>query len=494
MLFNSIDFLIFFPIVLFIYFVCPKKIRYIWLLVSSYFFYMCWNSWFIFLLVGVTMVSWLCGLGIEWMHGNQHKSKWLVTVSCVILLGTLGYFKYTNFLIGTLNRALKYVHINSISQHDIVLPIGISFFTFQALGYVIDVYRKNVKAEKNVLKYALFVAFFPQLLSGPIGRAKSLLGQIEEEPQHHVWNYERIISGLILMLWGYFLKVVIADRAAILVNQVFGSYEHYQMTALIAGAIAYAIQIYCDFMGYSTIALGAAKVLGFELINNFDTPYLAHSVADFWRRWHISLSTWFRDYLYIPLGGNRKGKWIQYRNILITFAASGLWHGANWTFVIWGLLHGFYQIIEKELSPIVERINGKLHTKTESFGYHFLKVVFTFIFVDFAWIFFRADSISQGVGYISRMFHYRDWWSLFDQSIYTLGLDIQEFHILFLSVLVLLCVDSLRYFYKETLDVFLQKQCLVFRWGVLLVLLFACLIFGCYGPGFESAQFLYLQF
>ena len=494
MLFNSIDFLIFFPIILFVYFVCPRKIRYIWLLVSSYFFYMCWNPWFIFLLMGVTMVSWLCGLGIEWMYGNRHKSKWLVTVSCVILLGTLGYFKYTNFLIGTLNRALKYVHINSISQHDIVLPIGISFFTFQALGYVIDVYRGNVKAEKNVLKYALFVAFFPQLLSGPIGRAKSLLGQIEEEPQRHVWNYERIISGLILMLWGYFLKVVIADRAAILVNQVFGSYEHYQMTALVMGILVYAIQVYCDFMGYSTIAMGVARTFGFELIDNFDTPYFSQSISELWRRWHISLSTWFRDYLYIPMGGNRKGKWKQYRNILITFTASGLWHGANWTYVIWGLLHGIYQIIEKEVTPYIKKVNKKMGIKTETFGYRFLCNMWTLFLFDFALIFFRADSISQAVGYISRMFRYRDWWSLFDQSIYTLGFDIREFHILFLSVLFLLCVDSLRYFHKETLDVFLQKQCLVFRWGVLLILLFSCLIFGCYGPGFESAQFVYLQF
>ena len=226
------------------------------------------------------MVSWLCGLGIERMRGKQHKSKWLVAVSCLILLGTLGYFKYTNFLIETLNQLLKYVHINPVSQHDIILPIGISFFTFQALGYVIDVYRGNVKAEKNVLKYALFVAFFPQLLSGPIGRAKSLLGQIEEEPQRHVWNYERIISGLILMLWGYFLKVVIADRAAILVNQVFGSYEHYQMTALVMGILVYAIQVYCDFMGYSTIAMGVARTFGFELIDNFDTPYFSQSISE----------------------------------------------------------------------------------------------------------------------------------------------------------------------------------------------------------------------
>lgn len=458
MLFNSIDFLIFFPIVLFIYFVCPKKIRYIWLLISSYFFYMCWNPWLIFLLMGVTMVSWLCGLGIEWMHGNRHKSKWLVAVSCVILLGTLGYFKYTNFLIETLNRLLEYVHINPSSQYDIVLPVGISFFTFQPLGYVIDVYRGNVKAEKNVLKYALFVAFFPQLLSGPIGRAKSLLGQIEEEPQRNVWNYERIISGLILMLWGYFLKIVIADRAAILVNQVFGSYEHYQMTALVMGILVYAIQVYCDFMGYSTIAMGVARTFGFELIDNFDTPYFSQNISELWRRWHISLSTWFCDYLYIPLGGNRKGKWKQYRNILITFVASGLWHGANWTFVIWGLLHGIYQIIEKEMTPYIKKINKKLGIKTETFGYRFLCNMWTFALFTFALIFFRADSISQAAGYIFRIIRYRDWWSLFDQSIYTLGLDIREFHILFLSVLFLLCVDSLRYFHKETLDVFCRSS------------------------------------
>ena len=244
------------------------------------------------------------------------------------------------------------------------------------------------------------------------------------------------------------------------------------------------------------MAIGLGKIFGFHFPENFDHPYASKSITEFWRRWHITLSTWFRDYLYIPLGGNRKGKWIQYRNILITFAASGLWHGANWTFVIWGLLHGIYQIMEKELSSIVRRINEKLHTKTESFGYRFLKVAFTFILVDFAWIFFRADSISQAIGYISRMIHYRDWWALFDQSIYTLGLDIQEFHILFIAVLFLLCVDVLRYVHKETLDVFLQKQCLAFRWGVLLVLLFSCLSTNKNHkrPGFESAQFVYLQF
>lgn len=494
MLFNSIDFLVFFPIVALLYFIFPRRIRYIWLLLSSYYFYMCWNPVLIFLLLGVTLISWLLGGWLERTVSKSHAAKGLVAVGCVILLGILGYFKYAAFLVQSVNGLLKYVHINPVPQHDVILPVGISFFTFQALGYVIDVYRGNMKAEKNILRYALFVAFFPQILSGPIGRAGSLLKQIREDSEHAVWNYERIVSGLIVMLWGFFLKLVIADRAAILVDQVFQNYQQYQMVALCTGALVYAIQIYCDFMGYSTIALGAARVLGFTLIDNFDTPYFACSVSDFWRRWHISLSTWFRDYLYIPLGGNRHGKWKQYRNILITFAVSGLWHGASWNFVIWGCIHGIYQVIEKGTASLRRCINAKCHTRTESFGYRFCQRVWVFLLIDFAWIFFRADSISQALGYIGRMVWYRDWWSLFDGSIYTLGLEVSEFHILFWSVLVLFLVDCLRYFCKETLDVFLMKQWIIFRWGVLFGLLLVCLVFGCYGPGFESAQFVYLQF
>lgn len=494
MLFNSIDFLVFFPIVALIYFIFPRRIRYIWLLLSSYYFYMCWNPVLIFILLGVTLISWLLGLGLERTVVRSRAAKGLVAVGCVILLGILGYFKYTVFFVQNMNRLFEYVHIDPISQHDVILPVGISFFTFQALGYVIDVYRGKVKAEKNILRYALFVAFFPQLLSGPIGRAESLLKQIREDSEHAVWNYERIVSGLIVMLWGFFLKLVIADRAAILVDQVFQNYQQYQMVALCTGALIYAIQIYCDFMGYSTIALGAARVLGFELIDNFNTPYFASSVSDFWRRWHISLSTWFRGYLYIPLGGNRHGKWKQYRNIMITFIASGLWHGASWNFVVWGGIHGFYQIVEKELAPIVNRVNKKCHTKTESFGYRFFQRVWVFLLLDIALIVFRADSVSQAFGYIGRMVCYRDWWSLFDGSIYTLGLEVSEFHILFWAVLALFLVDFLRYFYKEALDVFLTKQWIVFRWGVLFGLIFACLVFGCYGQGFASAQFVYLQF
>lgn len=502
MLFNSIDFLIFFPIVLLVYFVLPAKIRYIWLLISSYYFYMCWNPVYIILIVISTVITYLCGRIVGCIKEKKEieaiRQKHLMTgvmaVSFIVNLGLLVYFKYTNFLVDTVNVFLKTMSISPVQGYDILLPVGISFYTFQALGYTIDVYRGNIAAEKNFLKYALFVSFFPQLVAGPIERSENLLKQINEEPSHKLWNYQRVTSGFMTMLWGFFLKVVIADRAAVLVNNVFSNYENYQMTALTIGAIAFAIQIYCDFAGYSTIAIGAAKVLGFELMENFDTPYFACSVVDFWRRWHISLSTWFRDYLYIPLGGSRCSKGKKYRNILIVFGVSGLWHGANWTYVVWGLLHGIYQILEKEIQPIIDRINRRCKTKTESFGYKLFCAIVTFVLVDIAWIFFRADSLSQAFHYIERMICYRDWWSLFDQSIYTLGLSVQEMHILAISLLALFAVDLLKYKKKQTFAVFMERQWILFRWGVLLVLLFVCIVLGYYGPGFDSAQFIYFQF
>lgn len=502
MLFNSIDFLIFFPIVLLIYFILPKRVRYIWLLIASYFFYMCWNPIYIVLLVISTAITYCCGIvtgklrqdtELSW-EKRQMGMKLCLAVCFLCNIGILVYFKYTNFLIDTVNKILSVVHIRAVSSVDILLPVGISFYTFQALGYTIDVYRGDVEAERNPLKYALFVSFFPQLVAGPIERSKNLLNQLHEEPEHQLWNYRRITSGLILMLWGFFVKVVIADRAAVVVNAVFDSYEQYQMVGLVTGAVAFAVQIYCDFSGYSTIAIGAAKVLGFELMENFNTPYFAVSVTDFWRRWHISLSTWFRDYLYIPLGGSRCSTWKHYRNILITFGVSGLWHGADWTYVIWGLLHGVYQIAEKILAPWVDRINIRCHTKTDSFGYKFFRGLVTFILVDFAWIFFRADSLHQACHYIRRMITFRDWWSLFDQSIYGLGLDMKEWHILWIALLMLLMVDLLRYLRGEVLCDFLNRQWIAFRWGVLIFLLFFVVVFGYYGPGFESAQFIYFQF
>lgn len=502
MIFNSIDFLVFFPIVLFIYFVLPAKVRYLWLLVASYYFYMCWNPIYLILIILSTIITYLCGRFVGALKekedadkaSKKKRMKVIIAISFFVNIGLLVYFKYTNFLVDSVNVVLEMVNLERVQNFDILLPVGISFYTFQALGYTIDVYRGDIKAEKNLFKYALFVSFFPQLVAGPIERSENLLRQIREESMHKLWNYQRITSGLITMLWGFFMKVVIADRAAILVDTVFEGYESYQMVGLAIGAIAFAIQIYCDFAGYSAIALGSAKVLGFELMENFNAPYYAESVVDFWHRWHISLSTWFRDYLYIPLGGSRCSKAKKYRNLLITFGVSGLWHGANWSYVVWGMLHGIYQILEKELTPFIKRINEKCHTRTDSFGYRFCKGLITFILIDFAWIFFRADSMHQAVHYIQRMFIYHDWWSLFDQSIYQLGLDSVEMHILIFGVLALLVVDALKYVKDESFAGFLERQWIVFRWGVLLGLLFACVVFGCYGIGFDSAQFIYFQF
>lgn len=502
MLFNSIEFLLFFPVVVLLYFVLPPKNRYFWLLLASYYFYMCWNPAYILLIVVSTVITYLCGRAVEALRekeglGEQQKKKWMkltVAAGFLVNIGLLAYFKYTNFFVDCLNGILSVLKMAELPRIPILLPVGISFFTLQALGYTVDVYRGDVKAEKNLFKYALFVSFFPQLVAGPIERSGNLLGQIQEEPSRRLWDYHRITKGLMIMLWGFFMKLVIADRAAILVDTVFDGYERYQMTGLTLGIAVFAVQIYCDFAGYSTIAAGAAKVLGFELMENFNTPFFAESVSDFWRRWHISLGTWFRDYLYIPLGGSRCGKAKRYRNLLLTFGISGLWHGADITYIIWGLLHGFYQIAEKELSPVIKKINEKCSTRTESFGYRFFKVCVTFLLFEFALIFFRAESLHQAVHYIYRMLSCRDWWSLFDQSIYQMGLDITEMHILVFGIMILFAVDLLKYWKGQGLAEYLEKQWIVFRWCVLLGLLFVCIVFGCYGPGFDSSQFIYFQF
>lgn len=502
MLFNSIDFLIFFPITLFIYFIVPRKVKYIWLLIVNYYFYMCWNSFYGMLLLFVTVITYLLALEIEKIHKKKElkdkkKKQWtkvLLIVGIVVNLGMLVYFKYTNFFVETINQIFTRFSLEFILTFDVVLPLGISFYIFTSLGYLIDVYYKKCKAEKNFIYYSVFVSFFPMILSGPIERSGNLLKQIRENENVKRWNYDGVASGLMTMLWGYFLKLVVTDRIAVLGDYIFEEYEKYGTVVLGIGAIAYAIQIYCDFNSYSLIAIGIAKTLGFEVINNFETPYFAQGITEFWRRWHISLSSWFRDYMYIPLGGNRNGKWKQYRNILITFSVSGLWHGANWTFIFWGFLHGIYQIIEKEISPIIRKINVRCQTKTESFGYKFSKVILTFIMVDFAWIFFRSDSIRQGMHYIERMISYRDWWSFFDGSIYQLGLDVREIHILCIGLLLVFIVDMVQYTTKKKFAEIMTEQWIVFRWSVLIFLMIMCVVFGYYGPGFDSAQFIYLQF
>ena len=497
MLFNSYEFMFFFPIVLLIYFIFPKKIRYIWLLAASYYFYMSWNPKYAILIAISTVITYFSGILLQRAKEREKESwkKWIVAGSFVSNLGILAFFKYFDFLFNNANMVLEKLGISILQKpFDIILPVGISFYTFQALSYTMDVYHDKVSAEKNLLKYMLFVSFFPQLVAGPIERSENLLKQVREAHLMNLWNFERISNGIILMLWGYFQKLVIADRASIFVDAVYSEYWMYGSVELILATVLFAVQIYCDFASYSLIAIGAAKIMGFELMENFNAPYFAASIKDFWRRWHISLSTWFRDYLYIPLGGSRCSTIKKYRNLMITFLISGLWHGASWSFVVWGGIHGIYQIIGDLLKPVREKIKTVLHVKTNCLSYRLGQIIMTFMMVCFAWIFFRMNSLMNSLSFIKRIFVRMDLWVLHDKSIYTIGLNQTQMSILFFSLLALLLVDLVRYKKNCTIDIFLKEQNIWFRWGIVYLLLFTIIIYGVYGPEYDASSFIYFQF
>ncbi len=497
MLFNSTDFLIFFPIVTLIYYVIPHKVRYLWLLGCSYYFYMCWNPKYIVLLLFSTVVTYLSGLIMEWIKHSSldasHKiigKKCCVAGSFILNLSLLGFFKYFDLFMGTLSHALGILHIRlTVPSFDLLLPVGISFYTFQALSYTMDVYRDEIYAEKNFFKYALFVSFFPQLVAGPIERSKNLLVQINER---HRLKYENVRDGLFLIFWGYFLKLVLADRIAIVVDTVYNAPATYGGFYIIIATILFAFQILCDFNGYTTIARGAAQIMGFRLMENFNAPYFADNVAGFWRRWHISLTSWFKDYLYIPLGGNRKGKLRKYLNIMIVFTVSGLWHGASFAFVLWGGLNGLYQVVGEILKPARDYIVNKLHICRETFSHHILKVVSTFALVDFAWLFFRAGSLGKSKEILINMLRFNPE-ILVDGSLYTLGIGQSEFHFLLIALMVLAAADYLKY---KRIDVLskLQQQNLWFRSLAFALLFSAVILFGVFGPEYEASQFIYFQF
>lgn len=494
MLFNSLDFMIFFPIVVLVYFVIPKKIRYIWLLIASYYFYMCWNVEYA-LLIGVsTLITYISGL----LLGKFEKiwqRKLVVTLSFVSNIGILVFYKYFDFLIENINVVLNGLGVERVSNpFSVILPVGISFYTFQALSYTVDVYRKDIEPEKNPLRYALFVSFFPQLVAGPIERSKNLLMQLKNVEHIHVWNYDRIASGVIQMVFGLFQKMVIADRISIFVDNVFLNLHAVGSVETILGIVGFSLQIYCDFNAYSTIAIGAAKVMGFELMENFDTPYFAKNTKDFWRRWHISLSTWFRDYLYIPLGGNRKGKVRKYCNLMVTFFVSGLWHGAAWTYVIWGCVQGAYQVIGELLLPLKKKINALCKVKEDTFSFRFGQIGITFCLQALAWGIFRAKSLSQVLYYYKQMFTKWNPWVLFNEEIFQFGLDKIEVNILLVALLVLLVADLIKYWKNKSFSQFLMEQNFWFRWVVVIGMIVAIFVYGEYGVNFDSAQFIYFQF
>ncbi len=490
MLFNSYRFMVFFPVILILYFVVPKKLRCPLLLVASYYFYMCWNAKYLILILLSTIVTYLAGILIE---TTKYKKASLIG-SFIVNLAILGFFKYFNFLLSSINSVLESFHHGMISNpFDFILPVGISFYTFQALGYTIDVYRGEIAAERRFFRYALFISFFPQLVAGPIERSKSLLSQFNRLEEIQVWNFARIRSGAFMMLWGYFLKMMIADRLSHLVNHVYAQYTMYGTCILALGSIAFSLQIYCDFASYSMIAIGAAKIMGITLMENFDTPYFAMSIREFWRRWHISLSTWFRDYVYIPLGGNRKGPVRRKWNVLLTFLLSGLWHGANWTFLFWGFLHGIYQVAGDLTAPVRKKLNDFFHTNTEAFSYRLIRMAGTYFLTLIAWIFFRSDSIRDGFSYIGRMFTKWDPWTLVDSTLFTLSLSRLEMFILFLCILLLFLVSYIQYTKKMRFDEFICAQNGWFQVLVFYVLVMAIAIFGQYGS-FDTNAFIYFQF
>ena len=404
MLFNSLDFALFLPIVFLLYWFVARgnlRLQNILLLIASYFFYACWDYRFLFLLIFSTALDYYTGLKMQEAKTPGNKKGWFWLSVC-INIGFLAVFKYYNFFIESFADSLSAAGIKSnFKTLQVILPVGISFYTFHGLSYVIDIYKNRIKAEGNFIDYAVFVSFFPLLVAGPIERATHLLPQIKNKRS---FDYVKAVDGLRQILWGLFKKIVIADNCAEFANAIFNNAQSFQGSTLVAGAVFFAVQIYCDFSGYSDIAIGTARLFGIDLLRNFAFPYFSRDIAEFWRRWHISLSSWFRDYLYIPLGGSKGSTWIKVRNTFIIFLVSGFWHGANWTFIIWGFLNALY------IMPSILFKTNRNHLDIVATGKYlptlkeFLSITVTFGLTVFAWIFFRAETVGQAFSYISGIF------------------------------------------------------------------------------------------
>ncbi|MBP3522380.1 MAG: MBOAT family protein [Clostridia bacterium] len=477
MLFNSFEFLIFFPVVTLVYFLLPGRIQWIWLLVMSYFFYMNWHAEYALLMAACTVVTYACGRIITALPEKKHK-KLAMLAGIVFNIGLLGYFKYTGFFLDVIQRACDLLSIPvTTPKVSILLPVGISFYIFQALSYVIDVYKGRVKAERNLFKYALFVSFFPQLVAGPIERSSRLLRQVTAE---HRFDWERARQGLLIMLLGFFEKVVIADRACMYVDAIYGGWVEASGAQIALATFVFAVQDLCDFAGYSHIAIGAAKVLGVELMTNFRQPYFAHSVQNFWARWHISLSTWFRDYIYFPLGAGRGGKLKQARNLMIVYTVSGLWHGAALKYVAWGMLNGALQVVEGLLpqprhKPRFPKLDLLLH------------ILWTDFLILITMLIFRAGSLSSALGMLLRI---PTAWN-------APGIEsgFSAMQTLCTSVcFVILFVIELIHEKRKSLTELTDRLPAAARGLLYLLAVLAVIVFGVWGPGYAAQAFIYFQF
>jgi len=498
LLFNSGKYVIFLPVVVLLYYVLPGKLKKFWLLAASYYFYMCWNARYALLIFASTLITYLSGLGLERARSAggdpariERRKKQIVALSFVSNLGILFYFKYFNFALDLLRGVLARFHIAlSLPAFDILLPVGISFYTFQALSYTMDVYRGQIRAERDFFTYALFVSFFPQLVAGPIERSGNLLGQLKVP---HRFRFDNLREGMLIILWGFFLKLCIADRLALYIDAVYGARYLYPGAYLALAALLFAVQIYCDFYGYSTIAMGSAKLLGIELMENFRSPFLSTTVAEFWRNWHVSLTSWFKDYLYIPLGGSRKGKLRKQLNRMLVFLVSGLWHGADLSYVVWGGLNGVYQVIGEVLMPLRLRLCKRLGIDRQSAGVRVVQMVVTFCLFAFSLIFFRAGSVGEALAVISSIIHVRNPWVLIDGSLFLHEYDSAMVLPMTLFLAALLGADICK---KRGIAVrgLILRQDAWCRWLVFALSTAVVLLFGVWGPGFSEANFIYFQF
>ncbi len=472
MQFVSLGFLIFLPFAAIVNFIIPRKFRYIWLLVISAAFYISIDVKAAAVMAGTVVITYFAALLIEKASSgaDQPASK----KSAIILA-----------LAVTIEVAAMLV----LRSGKILGAIGISFYMLKAIGYLVDVYRGDEKAEHNPLMLALFVSFFPQVISGPIERAGNMLPQFAYPV---TVDFDRMRDGFLQILWGYFLKLVIADRLAIYVGSVYNAPENCPGTIVAIATVLYSFEIYCDFAGYSSIAIGVAKILGIDVMKNFDSPYMAKSVAEFWRRWHISLSTWLKDYVYIPLGGNRKGTFRKYLNIIIVFIVSGIWHGSALTFLIWGLLHALYQVFGYITMPVRDKIVELLKIDREGISHRTIKTILTFFFVNLAWVFFRASSLEHAVVIIKKSFEFTPW-VFTDTSLLDHGFTQGDFKVAAISLILLIAMDILNFKDIEIRDKILS-QSIWYRWIIMIGAILAILIFGIWGAGYNASSFIYQQF
>lgn len=485
MLFNAIEFLIFFPVVVALYFACPVRYRWALLLMASYYFYAAWKLEYIVILLASTLISYFIALAmVKW--NNQAQRTRLLVLGLSSNLGILFAFKYFNFANDSLRAVFNQFNLfYDVPMFQALLPVGISFYTFLTLGYVIDVYRGKLQPERHLGRFALFVAFFPQLLAGPIERAANMLPQFYEKFD---FDEARVSSGLRLMLWGMFKKVVIADRLGLYVNAVYDHPSNWTGWPILLATFFFAFQIYCDFSGYSDIAIGAARVMGFKLMENFRQPYLARSPLEFWQRWHISLSTWFRDYLYIPLGGNRVSLPRWYLNLMIVFLVSGLWHGAAWTFVVWGGLHGLYGVVEVATKRSRSRLAQRLGFGRRPGLLAGLSGFITFTLVCLAWVFFRANSLAEAFLLLNNLIPLTNLAELNTPWAAVVNHPTQEMALSLSLILLLMIVQWGQE--QQWPTVTLWQRPLWFRWAVYLGLSLAIMNLGIT----VEVPFIYFQF